>query len=103
MPPVPVRAAAAAVIALGLAQLPVAAGAQTAQAMAQTCFVCHGSGAKGSAPIVGLAGQPRELIVRQLADFKADQRHGTIMNRIAKGYSDEQLAAIADHLARLPK
>jgi len=45
-----------------------------------------------------LLGQ-KEFVQRQMADFKADRRPATIMNRIAKGYSDEQIAAIADYLA----
>ena len=103
MPSIPAPTVAAVLIAIGLLQSPTQAGAQSAQAMAQNCFVCHGPGAKGSGPIVGLAGQPKELIDQQLVAFKADRRIGTIMNRIAKGYSDEQIAAIADHLSKLPK
>jgi sulfide dehydrogenase cytochrome subunit len=78
------------------------ASAQSAQAMAQNCYVCHGPQARGADRIVPLAGMPRDHIQRQLADFKADRRGGTIMNRIAKGYSDEQIAAISDFLAKLP-
>lgn len=79
------------------------AAAQSAQAMAQNCFVCHGPGALGSDPLVRLAGQPKELLERQLVDFKSDRRPATIMSRIAKGYSDEQLATIADYLSKLPR
>ena len=79
------------------------AAAQSAQAMAQNCFVCHGPGAKGSQAIVALAGRPQELIAQQMLAFKTDQRPGTIMNRIAKGYDEAQIAAIADHLAKLPR
>lgn len=94
---------AAVLIAIAVSLSPTQADAQSAQAMAQNCFVCHGPGAKGAAPIVGLAGQPKESIGQQLVAFKTDRRVGTIMNRIAKGYSDDQIAAIADHLSRLPK
>jgi sulfide dehydrogenase cytochrome subunit len=79
------------------------AAAQSAQAMAQNCFVCHGPGAKGAQAIVALAGRPAELIAQQMLAFKTDQRAGTIMNRIAKGYDEAQIAAIADHLAKLPR
>ena len=79
------------------------AQAQSAQAMVQNCFVCHGPGAKGSLAIVALAGRPKELIAQQLLAYKADQRPGTIMLRIAKGYSDEQIGAIAAFVATLPK
>lgn len=79
------------------------AQAQSAQAMTQNCLVCHGPGAKGSLAIVALAGRPKELIAQQMLAFKTDQRLGTIMNRIAKGYSDEQIGAIAEFVAKLPK
>ncbi|MBX3497997.1 MAG: c-type cytochrome [Alphaproteobacteria bacterium] len=81
--------------------LAMPARAQSGQAMAQTCYVCHGPGAKGSGQIVALAGLPRDHLARQMSDFKADKRPGTIMNRIAKGYTDEQLALIAAYLAAL--
>lgn len=79
------------------------AAAQSAQAMAQNCFVCHGPGARGSLAIVALAGQPQELIAQQLLAFRGDQRAGTIMNRIAKGYDESQIAAISAYLAKLPR
>jgi sulfide dehydrogenase cytochrome subunit len=79
------------------------AAAQSAQGMAQTCFLCHGPGAKGSLAIVALAGRPQELIAQQMLAFKSDQRAGTIMNRIARGYDEAQIAAIAGYLADLPR
>ncbi len=79
------------------------AQAQSAQAMTQNCLVCHGPGVKGSLAIVGLAGRPKELIAQQMLAFKTDQRPGTIMNRIAKAYSDEQIGAIAEFVAKLPQ
>lgn len=89
------------VISAASGTLALPAQAQSGQAMAQTCYVCHGPGAKGAGPIVGLVGLPKDHVVRQMADFKADKRPGTIMNRIAKGYTDEQLALIAEYLAAL--
>ncbi|HEX2890813.1 c-type cytochrome [Vineibacter terrae] len=91
------------VLAVWLLPLQVSAQAPgpSGQAMAQTCYVCHGPAGKSEGPIASLAGLPRDHVVRQMADFKADRRPGTIMNRIAKGYSDEQIAAIADFIATL--
>jgi len=31
--------------------------------------------------------------------FRADERAGTVMNRIAKGYSESEIGAMADYLA----
>ncbi|TWS98333.1 cytochrome c [Reyranella sp. CPCC 100927] len=85
--------------------LPMVASAQTVgpsgQAMAQACYVCHGPDGKSVGPIAPLVGLPKDHIVRQMAEFKTDRRPGTIMNRIAKGYTDEQIVAIADFIATL--
>ena len=42
-------------------------------------------------------------VLQQMLAFKTDQRPGTIMNRIAKAYSDEQIGAIAEFVAKLPQ
>jgi sulfide dehydrogenase cytochrome subunit len=85
--------------------LPAGAWAQSAgptgQAMVQTCYVCHGPDGKSAGPIASLAGLPKDHIARQMAEFKTDRRPGTIMNRIAKSYTDEQIAAIAEFIATL--
>ena len=71
------------------------------QAMVQTCYVCHGPDGRSAEAVPALMRGQRELIVRQMLDFKADRRPATIMNRVAKSYSDEQIAAIAGYLASL--
>ena len=71
------------------------------QAIGQTCFVCHGPDGKSAGPIASLAGLPKDAVVRSLTEFKTDRRPGTIMNRIAKSYTDEQIAAIANFIATL--
>jgi sulfide dehydrogenase cytochrome subunit len=71
------------------------------QAMVQTCYVCHGPEGRSAEAVPALLRGQREFIVRQMLEFRADGRPSTIMNRVAKGYSDEQIAAIADYLASL--
>ncbi len=94
---------AAAVLAALL--VPAGASAQSAgpsgQALGQTCFVCHGPDGRSAGPIASLAGLPKDHVVRQMTEFKTDRRPSTIMNRIAKSYSDEQIAAIAEFIATL--
>jgi sulfide dehydrogenase cytochrome subunit len=85
--------------------LPATVSAQTAgptgEAMVQTCYVCHGPDGKSAGPIASLVGLPKDHVMRQLTEFRTDRRPGTIMNRIAKSYTDEQIAAIADFIATL--
>jgi sulfide dehydrogenase cytochrome subunit len=71
------------------------------QAMVQTCYVCHGPEGRSAEGMPALMHGQKEFVVRQMVEFKTDRRPATIMNRVAKSYSDEQIAAIADYLAAL--
>ena len=71
------------------------------RAMVQTCYVCHGPEGRSAENVPALMRGQKELVVRQMVEFKTDRRPATIMNRVAKAYSDEQIAAIADYLAGL--
>ena len=42
-----------------------------------------------------LKGRPAADIASQMAEFKTGKRPGTIMDRIAKGFSEEETQAIA--------
>jgi len=42
-----------------------------------------------------LTGLSTDDIISSMKAFKTDQRKGTIMNRIAKGYSDEEIDLMA--------
>ena len=73
----------------------------TGQAMAQNCYVCHGPKGQAAPPIPALARVPADVIRARMMEFKTDQRPSTVIARIAKGYSDEQIAAISDYLGAL--
>jgi cytochrome subunit of sulfide dehydrogenase len=77
----------------------VAQDGPSGQAMVQTCYVCHGPEGRSAEAVPALMRGQKEFVVRQMIEFKADRRPATIMNRVAKSYSDEQIAAIADYLA----
>jgi cytochrome subunit of sulfide dehydrogenase len=65
---------------------------------AAACSGCHAPAALGS-PMPPLAGHNPDEIVAAMQDFRAGKREATIMNRIAKGFSDEETRAIAGWLA----
>lgn len=73
----------------------------TGQAMAQTCYVCHGPAGRSAPPIPSIARMPADLVRSRMLEFKAGQAPATVMARIARGYSDEQIVAISDYLASL--
>jgi len=79
--------------------------AKGVHSMAATCSMCHGTQgrvAPGS-NVAALAGRPRDEIVQSMAQFKAGQKPATIMHQIAKGYSDAEVAALADYFSKLPR
>jgi cytochrome c553 len=72
------------------------------RALAANCAACHGTQgrpAKGSA-LDGLAGRPKEELVQAMTQFRAGSRPTTLMHQIAKGYSDAEIAAIAEYFSR---
>ena len=70
--------------------------------LANPCFACHGiDGNSVGLPIVSLQGQSAEQLSASLLAFKKGERPSTLMGRISKGYSDEDLKLIADYIASL--
>ena len=51
-------------------------------------------------PVPRLAGRLPADIVLAMQQFRTGQRPGTVMDRIAKGFSEEEVAAIAAWYAR---
>jgi len=94
----PFAAFAATLLTAGVA---AAQDGPSGQAMVQTCYVCHGPEGRSAEAVPALMRGQKEFVVRQMIEFKADRRPATIMNRIAKSYSDAEIAAIADYLAGL--
>ncbi len=72
--------------------------------LASNCANCHGTNGATSVPgAFQLAGQKADYIVEQLRAFKDGKKSATIMHQIAKGYSDEQVLALANYFSKQPK
>ncbi len=70
------------------------------RSMAATCSACHGTnGQSVGGAVVGLAGMNKEYFVTQMKLFKDGKREATLMHQIAKGYTDAEIAAMADFFA----
>lgn len=69
--------------------------------VAQGCAGCHGQAGAGEGAIPPIAGYDRDAFIAVWEEFRANERPATIMNRIARGYSDEEVAALADYFASL--
>ena len=70
-----------------------------ARSLAATCANCHGTGGVSVGEVESLAGKPREDIVRKMQEFKSGARPATIMQQLAKGYTDEQIELVAGWFA----
>jgi sulfide dehydrogenase cytochrome subunit len=82
---------------LGAAQL---SAAPTAQMLADTCAGCHGTDGSSTGPATPtIAGMSAEYFKTTMDEYKKDARTSTIMGRIAKGYSEEEIALMADYYA----
>jgi cytochrome c553 len=83
-----------AAVAIVLASPGVALAAD-APAGAASCTGCHAANPRVETRVPPLAGRPAADIASEMIAFKAGQRPGTIMDRIAKGFSDDEIRAIA--------
>ena len=95
------------VAALGLcstatfaADAPELMSGASARMLSETCAGCHGTdGASGGPAIPTIAGMNGEYFVELMQGYKADEVYGTIMNRIAKGYTEEEIALMGTFFA----
>ncbi len=76
--------------------------ATVARSLAATCANCHGTNGQARGEMKPLAGMSAAKIIATLADFRSGAQTGTIMPQIAKGYTDEQIRLIANHMAAQP-
>ena len=80
---------------LGLAGPTLAAGPADSPPGALSCSGCHPSSPRVTSPVVRLAGRDRAEIIKAMQDFRSGARAGTVMDRIAKGFTDAEIQAIA--------
>lgn len=93
-------------MALAGATLALAAGIANAQGdtrgrdLAATCANCHGTAGRAQGAVPALAGQSKADLVQKMNDFRDGKRQATIMHQLAKGYTPEQIDALASWFAQ---
>ena len=95
-------------LALAALGLPMAGQAQApdplhVRSWAAACANCHGTNGNAQPGNVALACMAQTEIAQKLLDFKNGRKPATVMHQLAKGYSDEQIAAIAGYFAAQKK
>lgn len=66
---------------------------------AGTCANCHGTNGNTQTGLV-LAGKDASLLKELLLAYKNGAKSGTIMNQYAKGYTDDEIAILAEHFSK---
>jgi cytochrome subunit of sulfide dehydrogenase len=84
---------AAAITTVATAGAAVASAEPPAGAAA--CSGCHPASPRVTSPVPRLAGFDQAAIVRAMQDFRSGTRAATVMDRIAKGFTDAEIQAIA--------
>ena len=89
-----------AVLTLGLLAGPgFAAEADGGARLANACTSCHGLEGRSVGDAPALAGQAEADLLGKLKAFEEGTAEATIMNRLARGYTDEELAALAAYFS----
>lgn len=71
-----------------------------AQALALGCQGCHGESGEGQGNLPALRTLDRTQFIQRFQAFALDDRAASVMHRIARGYSPEEIRLMADLLAK---
>jgi cytochrome c553 len=86
------------IAAAGLFAAALVPSAHVAAAMpagAAACSGCHAASAGVMTPVPRLVGLAQADILRAMQEFRAGTRPATVMDRIARGFSDDEIRVIA--------
>lgn len=73
----------------------------SAEMLANACAGCHGTnGGSAGLTMPSLASQSKTAIVEAMKKFKSGERPSSIMGRLAKGYSDAEIEAMANFFSK---
>lgn len=90
----------AALVAATSTTVSAQSGDTTARSLAATCAACHGTEGRGvPQAFAALAGRPKNDLVTILQGYKTGKIPATVMHQLAKGYSDQQIEAVAAYFA----
>jgi cytochrome c553 len=90
-----IRIVTAAVFVSTLTAPALAAGAADAPPGALSCSGCHPAARSVDTAVPRLVGRNPADIVAAMQAFKSGQKPASVMDRVAKGFSDDEVKAIA--------
>ncbi len=91
-----------ALVTIGLAASSAHAASPT-ENLASTCNACHGLNGVSAGPTMpSIGGLPEAYLKHVMLQWKSGERYSATMGRHFKGYSDDEIAALATHFSKLP-
>jgi len=86
-------------IAMMAASLSALAGSPEPPPGASSCSGCHAA-RRADTAVPPLVGRPAADIIAQMQAFKSGQKPATVMDRIAKGFTDAEIQDLANWYAQ---
>lgn len=83
------------------APLAAQSAAPSGQMLGAACVLCHGAGGEGAGGVAAIKGHTKDYIADMMKRFKSGERPSTVMGRLAKGFSDAEIDAVATYFASL--
>lgn len=71
----------------------------TGAVLGGTCAACHGYNGSSVGIIPSIAGNTEDYFIDTMDSFKSGERKSTVMGRLAKGYSSEEIKRMAEFFA----
>ena len=76
--------------------------APSGEMMGNTCAGCHGThGRLQGEAFRPLAGMNQATFIRAMEEFRSGARPATLMGHVAKGYTDDEIKAMAEFFAKV--
>jgi cytochrome subunit of sulfide dehydrogenase len=71
--------------------------------LANSCNNCHGAnGVSAGQSMPSIAGLPEAYLKNIMMEWKSGTRYSATMGRLIKGYTEEEISALATHFAKKP-
>jgi cytochrome subunit of sulfide dehydrogenase len=67
--------------------------------LANACGGCHGTDGASIGDMPAIRGKKAAFIKQSMLDFRDGKRESTVMNRIAKGYTDQEIELLAQYFS----
>ncbi len=71
------------------------------RSIALQCTGCHGTDGRSQGKTPELTGKSADWLIKSLKKFRAGRRHPTMMNRVVRSYSWDELRAAAEYFSTL--